>query len=126
MAILTEGARNAEFMISEANHWRSRDQVVVTVPANTTYEAGTVLGLITSSSKYVRHAAGASDGSQNEAGILYANLVNTSGSPVDMDAAMIARDAEVAQDRLTYEIGADSAQETTSNAALAALGIIVR
>ena len=126
MAILTEGARKAEFMISEANDWRSRDEVIVTVPANTTLEAGTVLGEITSSGKFVRHAAGALDGSEAEAGILFANLVNTTGSAVDFDATNVARDAEVRQSGLTYEDGADAAQITTSNAALAGLGIIVR
>lgn len=126
MTILTEGARKAAFMISEANDWRSRDEVIVTVPADTTLEAGTLLGEITSSSKFVRHAAAAVDGSQNEAGILFANLVNTTGAPVDFDATNVARDAEVRQTDLTYEVGADAAQITTSNAALAALGIIVR
>lgn len=126
MAILTEGARKAEFLVSEANDWRSRDEGIVTVPADTTYEAGTVLGKITASGKFVRHAAGASDGSENEAGILFANLVNDTGSAVDFDATSIARDAEVNGSDLTYEVGADAAQITTSNAALAALGIIVR
>lgn len=128
MAILTEGARKAEFLVSEANDWRSRDEVIVTVPANTTYEAGTVLGKITASDKFVRHNASASpaDGSEAEAGILFANLVNDTGSAVDFDATSIARDAEVNGSDLTYEVGADAAQITTSNAALAALGIIVR
>ncbi|MBF9050646.1 head decoration protein [Roseobacter sp. HKCCD9010] len=126
MTILTEGARKAEFMISEANDWRSRDEVTVTVPANTTLEAGTVLGEITSSGKFVRHAAGASDGSESEAGILFASLVNGTGSAVDFEATNLARDAEVRGSDLTYEDGADAAQITTSNAALAALGIIVR
>lgn len=126
MTILTEGARKAEFMISEANDWRSRDEITVTVPANTTLEAGTVLGKITSSGKFVRHAAGASDGSEDEAGILFANLVNDTGSAVDFEATNLSRDAEVRGSDLTYEDGADAAQVTTSNAALAALGIIVR
>jgi hypothetical protein len=126
MAIFTEGARKAEFLVSEANDWRSRDEVVVTVPANTTYEAGTVLGQITASGKFVRHAAGAANGSETEAGILFTTLVNDTGSAVDYDATNIARDAEVNGSDLTYEDGADAAQITTSNAALASLGIIVR
>lgn len=126
MAILTEGPRKAEFMISEAEDYRSRDQVVVTVPANTTLNSGTVLGKITASSKFVRHAAGAADGSQNEAGVLFETLMNSTGSPVDYDAVNIARDAQVKQADLTYEDGADAAQITTSNAALAALGVVVR
>lgn len=126
MTILTEGARKAEFLISEANSYRSRDEVTVTVPANTTLEAGTLLGRITSSGNFVRHAAGASDGSQNEAGVLFQNLANTTAGPLDFQAVNVARDAEVRGADLTYEDGADAAQITTSNAALAALGVVVR
>lgn len=126
MTILTEGKRKAEFLISEGNGYQSRDEVIVTVPANTTYEAGTIVGQITSSEKYVRHAAGASNGSQNEAGVLFPTLVNTTGSAVDYSATIIARAAEVKKTALTYEVGADAAQEIASDAALKALGIIVR
>ena len=126
MTILTEGARKAEFLVSEANDWRSRDGITVTVPANTTLAAGTLLGQITATGLFVRHDAGAANGSQSEAGVLYQNLVNDTGSPVDMEATNIARDAEVNGSDLTYEVGADAAQITTSNAALKALGIVVR
>ena len=126
MTILTEGARKAEFLVSEANDWRSRDGITVTVPANTTLAAGTLLGQITATGLFVRHNAGAANGSQNEAGVLFQNLVNETGSPVDMEATNIARDAEVNGSDLTYEVGADAAQITTSNAALKALGIVVR
>lgn len=125
MAILTQGRLNAAFLISEANDWRSRDEVTVTV-ADGGYEAGTILGKITATGKYVRHAAGASDGSQTEAGILLMAQANDTGSAADAQATIIARDAEVEGDELTYEVGADAAQITTSNAALAAIGIVVR
>ena len=126
MAILTEGPRKAEFMISEAESYRSRDEVTVTVPANTTYEAGTVMGAITASGNFVRHDAGAANGSQNEAGILFQNLVNDTAAPVDMTSTVIARAAQVKAADLIYEDGADAAQETATNAALSALGIVVR
>lgn len=127
MTILTEGSRKAEFMVSEANDWRSRDGGTVTVPANTTLEAGTVMGQQTSGDKFVRHDSdGTDDGRRAEAGILFANLVNDTGSAVDMDATIVTRDCEVKGDQLTYEDGADAAAITASNTALAALGIIVR
>lgn len=126
MAILTEGTRKAEFLVSEASDWRSRDEVVVTVPANTTYASGTILGQVTASGKFTRHAAGAANGSESEAGVLFEPLVNATGSAIDYDVTNIARDAEVNGAELTYEDGADAAQVTTSNTALAALGIIVR
>ena len=126
MATLTKGQSNASFIVSESNGFRSRDDVTVTVPASTTYAAGTILGKITASGKYVRHAAGATDGSEDEAGILYETLANTTGSGVDNASVSFARDAEVNGSELTYEVGADGAQVTASNLALKALGIIVR
>jgi len=126
MATLTKIQSNASFIVSESNGYRSRDDVTVTVPASTTYEAGTLLGKITASGKYVRHAAAAADGSENEAGVLYETLVNTTVSAVDSESVSFARDAEVNGSELTYEVGADAAQITASNLALKALGIIVR
>jgi len=126
MAILTEGTRKAEFIVSEANDWRSRDAVTVTVPANTTFASGTILGKLTASGKFVRHNAALDTGAEDESGILFDPLVNATGSAVDYDATNVARDAEVNGSDLTYEAGADGAQVITSNAALAALGIIVR
>jgi len=126
MATLTKGQANASFIVSESEGYRSRDDVTVTVPADTTYAAGTILGKITASGKYVRHAAGATDGSEVEAGILYETLANTTGSAVDSESVSFARDAEVNGSELTYEAGADATQITTSDAALKALGIIVR
>jgi len=126
MAILTEGPLKAEFMLSEANDWRSRDEVTVTVPASTTFAAGSVLGKLTASGKFVRHNAALSTGAEDESAILFANIVNETESAADFTATAIVRDAEVTGDDLTYEAGADGAQIITSNAALAALGIIVR
>jgi hypothetical protein len=127
MATLTKIQSNASFIKTESNGDRSRDVVTVTVPANTTYAAGTILGMITTTDKFVRHAASTeTDGSQNEAGILYETLTNTTGSAVDNEAVSFARDAEVNGSELTYEVGAEAAQITASNLALKALGIIVR
>lgn len=126
MTILTEGPRKAEFMISEAEDYRSRDEVTVTVPANTTFDAGTVLGKLTASGKFVRHNAGLTTGAEDESGILFEGLTNSTGSAVDFTATIVARAAQVKEADLTYEAGADDNQVTASNAALAALGIIVR
>jgi len=126
MATLTKIQSNASFIVSESSGYRSRDDVTVTVPATTTYAAGTILGKITASGKYVRHAAGATDGSEDEAGVLYETLVNTTVSAVDSESVSFARDAEVNGSELTYEVGADAAQIILSDAALKALGIIVR
>ena len=126
MATLTKLQATASFIVSESNGYRSRDDVTVTVPASTTYSAGTILGKITATGKFVRHAAGATNGSEDEAGVLYETITNTTGSGVDSTAVNFARDAEVNGHELTYEIGADAPQIVLSDAALKALGIIVR
>ena len=126
MATLQKRQATASFIVSESNGYRSRDDVTVTVPATTTYAAGTILGKITATGKFVRHAAGATNGSEDEAGVLYETITNTTGSGVDSTAVNFARDAEVNGHELTYEIGADAPQIVLSDAALKALGIIVR
>lgn len=114
------GTRDAEFLISEANNHRSRDEVIVDATGGA-LEAGTILGQVTASGKFVRHDAAAVDGSETEAGVLLLGI-----GAVEEARAVISRDAEVQSDYLTYEAGADAAQITASNAALATLGIIVR
>lgn len=126
MAILTEGTRKAEYLVSEANDYRSRDEEVVTVPANTTLEAGTILGTITATGKFVRQDTAATDGSESHAGILFEPLINDTGAAVDYGATVTTRDAEVRKGALVYEDSAASGEITAADAALAALGIIVR
>lgn len=89
MTILTEGVRDAAFLISEANDWRSRDEVTVTA-TGAALDAGTVLGKITSTGKYVLHDNAAVDGSENAAAILL-----TSIGAEEATRTIIARDAEV-------------------------------
>ena len=78
--------------------------------------AGTVVGKITASGKYVAYADGNADGSQTAAGVLYGNAAD---SAADQMVTIIARDAEVARNALT---GLDANGE----ADLKALSIIVR
>ncbi len=120
MAITTRGGLQTAFLLSEANEYRSRKKVTVDASGGA-LASGTVLGIVTASGDYVRHAAGASDGSEDEAGILLYDI-----GAVEEEAVVIVRDAEVNEADLTYEAGADAAQVTASNTALAALGIIVR
>ena len=126
MATLQKRQATASFIVSESNGYRSRDDVTVTVPADTTYAAGTILGKITATGKFVRHAAGATNGSELEAGVLFETITNTTASGVDSSAVNFARDAEVNGHELTYEVGADAPQIIVSDAALKALGMIVR
>jgi hypothetical protein len=102
MSTKTEGQHSAEFLVSEAPGTRSRDQVTVTVPANTTLQGGYVLGRNGGSSKYEPYDNAASDGTQQAAGILYETLVNDTGSPVDKQATIINTDAEVREADLVW------------------------
>ena len=127
MAPVSEGKRIAEFLVSEANGCRSRHEGTVTVPANTTIPAGRVMGQVTATSKFVPHDAdGTDNGTREEAGILYANLINDTGGAVDMTATLVVRDAEVNKAHLTYDPAANDAAKTASDGVLAGLGIIVR
>ncbi|MCK2149525.1 head decoration protein [Marinobacter alexandrii] len=74
------------------------------------------------SGNFVRHDPAANDGSQIEAGVLYEGV--SLGEVVSR--TIVVRDDEVRGSDLTYAAGADAAQITASDAALAALGIIVR
>jgi len=115
MATLTEARRTGEFIISEANGTRSRDEITVAAAAPALV-AGTVLGKITASGKYVAYSNAASDGSEVAVGILYSGVADVAA---DQKAVIINRDAEVAEVHLT---GIDA----PAKADLAALGVIVR
>jgi hypothetical protein len=112
MASATEARRPGEFMVSEANGHRSREQITIDATAGA-MEAGTVLGKLTAGD-YVDYDGAADDGSQTAVGVLFAGI-EAGGGP----AVMIARDAEVVGARLTG-IDADGTAD------LAAAGIIVR
>lgn len=127
MTILTEQARTAEFLQSEGNGYRSRDEAVITVPANTTILPGRIMGRITATGKYVpQDADGTDDGTREPAAILYSAVTNSTGSAVDVTGVVIARDTEIKANKVIYDPAADAAAILAANAALAALGIIVR
>ena len=127
MTILTEGTRGYAFLVSEAgNMYRSRQEVTVTVPANSTIVPGTIMGQITTGGIYIAQLAAASNGSQTPAGLLLVPQTNATGSPIDVSATIIARDAEVVKTEITYDPAANAAAILAADVALAALGIIVR
>jgi hypothetical protein len=126
MTTLTEGRHAAEFLLSEGNGLISRDTVTLHggFTGATKLKAGTVLGKLTSGGKYVASPASGSDGSQTGVAVL---LYNVDISVADVDAAVIARDAEVNGAALEYETSVDLDSEKAAKAVqLAAVGIIVR
>jgi hypothetical protein len=123
---LSEGKYSGEFLVSEANGKRSRDNVTVTVPANTTLVPGFVLAKLSATGKYVEYDNSGSDGSEAAAGILYGELVNDTGAPVDKVGVVVNMDAEVRDADLTWKSGLVDADKTAGKADLLALGIKVR
>ena len=109
----TEGVRSGEFLVSEASGTRSRESVTIT---GGSFPAGQVLGMITASKKYTAYVSGATDGSENAAGILYGA---TDASAADTSAVVIVRDAEISEE-LAADIDAAAIIE------LSAIGIITR
>lgn len=119
MTILTQGMQTGEFLLSEADGMRSREQVTVTIVGAVALPSGTVVGKITATGKYLQHLVGAVDGSQNAAGVLYNPLPGVNG---DVKATIFARDCEVITSRLNNGVAPIGATLT----ALAALGVIAR
>ena len=120
---LSESARPADFLVAEAPGTISRDTVTVTVPANTTFAAGRVLGQLTATGKYVAYDDGNSDGSEDAAAVLYGPLVNDTGAPVDQKGVIVNFAAEIRKADLVWEVGVD---KTKAYADLAARGVKAR
>ena len=118
MAVLTEKLHAGAFIVSEEDNRYSRDAIIVASGAGKLV-AGTVLGKITASGKYIPALAGASDGSQNVAGVLFDGVDATSA---DAQGVIVNR---VAQVRLA-DLTVDASLTATVAAKLALIGVIVR
>jgi hypothetical protein len=124
MGVLTESQHTGEFIQSESPGTISRDTVTVHVAANTTMAAGSVLGQIAASGKYVDYDDASSDGREDAAGILYGAIVNDTNAAADYDGVIINWGAEVRSADLTYNT--DGADTDKAESDLAALGVKVR
>lgn len=112
---LTESLHAGEFIVSEANGTRSREEITIAAAA-AALPVGQVLGKITASGLYTAYNNGAVDGTEVAAAILYDAAAD---SAANQKAVAIVRDAEVDESLLT---GLDATGKTD----LAALGIIFR
>lgn len=101
---VTEGVHPAEFILSEANGYRSREMVELAEGED--LEAGTVLGQVTASGEYVQWNPDADpeDGSETAVAILYGHAHNPDS---EQRVAIVARDAEVDGAKLIWPEGAD-------------------
>src|SRR5688572_30222255 len=119
MAVKTEGKHSGEFILSEANYDRSREEITVVSGQNLT--ACTVVGKITSSGKYTIYNNGAGTGEGVAAGIIFDDCDATSA---DKKVAAIVRDCTVKAAMLNWGESDDTAI-TAGKADLLALGIII-
>jgi hypothetical protein len=123
MTVLIEGRHPGEFLMTEANGQRSRENITIAGGAGI-IAPGTLLGKVAASGKFVASAVGATDGSQTAIAVA---LYGCDATSSDAGIAAIVRDAEVNGHVLTYHADRDQAGEKASaNTDLAAVGIIVR
>lgn len=102
MTTFAEGAYPGDWLKAEQGHLLSRSQVTIAgLAAGTgTYQTGLVMARFTSggnAGKWGPYTPGASDGTQNAAGVLYATLAMTTadavGVVVDMGPGRVNRNA---------------------------------
>lgn len=118
---LEENRGRAFHVVSEANGFRSREQV--TILADEVLKVGTVLGKITASGKYVAWNEDAADGSEDAAAVLY-DAVDATGE--DKQATVHIRDCELLDAELIFSETADAGELAAAKAQLVDLGIILR
>lgn len=116
--------RNGEYIKSEANGSRSREQVTVEAAAlATAMLAGTVLAKRTSTGLYGRFAVGGADGMGTAVAINFAHL---DVSAANKRAVISARDMEANAKKLVWPSGITGPQKTAAEVQLAAQGIVAR
>lgn len=121
----TEGQYTGDWLRSEAQGSRSREEVTILAGSGSdrVLTSGMVLGKKTSGGKFLQLDPDANTGEEDAAGILLNDVTAPEGS--DVKAAIIARDAEVNGAGLTWPDDTDLDQDA-AEAQLEALGIQVR
>ena len=123
MTTLTEGKHAGGFLVWEVLRDYTRETVTLVSGAGK-IAPGTVLGRITTGGKYTILTPGASNGSQNAAGILWGPV---NATDADAPGVVILRGPVIVnRHEIIWPEGATEAQITTATTALAALGIILR
>lgn len=116
----TQGTQDFEGLLSEANGKRSRDVGVIT---GGNYPSGTVLGQITASKKFTQLDPSASDGSEDAAAVLGANV---DALAADHTGVIFQRDVEWSESLLAFEASVTTPEKTAALAQLAGKGVIAR
>ena len=121
MPVKTESNYLGDWLKFEEDNLYSRDEA--TVASGQNLATGTVIGVITASGKVTQLAPGASDGSQNAAGVLL-NAVDASTG--DKPGVIIARHAICSDKGLVWPGSITGPQKAAAISQLKALGILVR
>ena len=101
--VLNEGRYRGEFILMEQDGTLSRSTVILTVAASTKLPAGTVVGRLTGTGKYVVYDNDATDGSETARGVTYDNNDNSAGvAPADFNAVVLDFGAELRRADLNF------------------------
>jgi len=109
-------------IVSEANGYRSRENVIAAQGQGKLVH-GLVMGRLTATGKLVPWVSGATDGSQNFAGILFESIDTTGG---DVNVTAHVRDCEVQRSALALAGTPNDAAKNGLYAQMAAVGIALR
>jgi hypothetical protein len=123
MTVLSETQHAGGFLVWEVLRDFTRETVTLAAGSGKLLP-GTVLGKVTTGGKYTALAPGATNGSQNAAGVLWAAV---DASDADRAAVVIVRGPAILnRSELTLPDGITEAQMTSLTTALTALGIVLR
>jgi hypothetical protein len=116
----------SEWLKWEEDGWYSREDVTILAGSGSArvLTSGMVLAKVSASGKWVQLDQDGSGGAEVAAGILLFDT--TAPASVDKRAAIIARDAIVSDNGITWPSTIDSGEIATATAQLQALGIRVR
>jgi len=121
MTTLTEPRNLGDLLKYEAPNLYSRDTGAVA--AGQTLALGTVLGRETATGKLRALTPAATNGSQTAVAVL---AQQANANLIDVEALIVARHAIVARNALVWPAGITAPQRTAAEAALTALGIVIR
>lgn len=126
MSTKTEGPHTAGFLVSESPGTISRDAVTVAVPAETTFQPGTVMGTLSADGNAVQYDPDGSDGSETATGVLYGEAANAADEAAEVSGVVINFSAEVRAADLVWKDGISADDKAAALADLAAAGVKAR
>ncbi|RLB92237.1 MAG: head decoration protein [Deltaproteobacteria bacterium] len=121
MAAKTEPNNLADVLVWEQERGYSRQEI--TIVSGQSVVMGQAIGKVTASGKYAAFDQDLSTGVETAVGFAIADYDATSA---DTQGVMIARDAIIVTDNLTWPSDITEGETTTALATLAGLGIIAR